>query len=573
MSSPHSELLRLHKRIFDSLRRESDRLLGETPAAIRRYEREYREDFARARELSKAGLTRAECSKKDLLRAVRGAQVTFVADFHTFPQAQRTALRILRDSFREGETWWVGLELVSSRYQDELDAFQRGDLTLEEFHRRIRYAEEWGFPWANYAPLFQWARDNGVRLIALNRPRELSDPGAPRGATLRRVEDESELPLRDQWAAGVITDLFSSLSPVRRRSARMLVLYGELHIGSRHLPLQLSRLSRRHLGSALRSLRIHQNEDSLFWALARQEREHRTEVLRLGRDSYCVLSATPWTKLQSLVSWAEEDLELEEESTDYLSLMRMYGDAFAELIGLAPASFESLTPVTIEGADFARKLSRREFSTSELALIRERILSNRRIYVPRARIAYLSNPSQNGAAELAGMHVFRETCRQVDLVPVDEERFWLLVLEHAFGFFASLVINPRRKCDLPGDHALSLLRGRPTREERVEHAARKLALAVLRSSLSREPANCPRLRAALKARGRDPAALAEAARYAGAVLGKKMHAAFMEKELDASEIRRAAAKGARTGNWAARYARLAKAVSGSRTARSKADSL
>ncbi|MBC7690322.1 MAG: ChaN family lipoprotein, partial [Methylotenera sp.] len=183
-------LQKLQKQIYRSLQKQTDHLLGSASLELKAYERTYHSEL-------KAELpTARRTTKAKLLDAIQNHEVTFLGDFHTYPQSQRTALRLLREligsparSSRPSRrsvkkiTWKIGLEMIPTKHQNALDDFQAGRIDLRRFHERIHYQEEWGFPWQNYAPLFEWARENDIPLIALNRPKDLFTGSA----TLRRA--------------------------------------------------------------------------------------------------------------------------------------------------------------------------------------------------------------------------------------------------------------------------------------------------------------------------------------------------------------------------------------------------
>lgn len=468
-------LLSLQKRIYQALKRESDRILGDTPDAIRKYGLQFERDFS--------ARIQAHVTKSDLVRAVRQSQVTLVADFHPFAQAQRTALRLLRDAFRPGEPWFLGLEMVSSRHQSALDEFMAGRLSEPQFLERIEYHSEWGFPWKNYFPLFQWARETGVKLVALNRPRELPWGEARELADLHR---------RDQWAAGIITDLFLDLHP----KTRIVVLYGELHLGRSHLPAQISSVSRHLFGQSLRTVVVHQNRDEIYWHLARLGKEVHAQAVQLRQNEYCVISSPPWAKLQSLVAWAEngsrppqelddefdeEDEDATEAPVDYLSLMRVYGDAIAEFMGVAPVDYDGLSVRGISDADFLdRSRHSRTLLPAEASVAHWFVEENRPLYIAPLETAYMGAPSPNDAAELGAIHLLRKH-RPSESFLRDPHR---LILDFAFGFLGSLVLNPRRKCDLPGDHfqRLRALERGALEEFRGERVARELVMRAMESA-------------------------------------------------------------------------------------------
>ncbi|MFZ9596654.1 MAG: ChaN family lipoprotein [Bdellovibrionia bacterium] len=541
--STHQKAQKLQRKILQSLKQEVALLLGEPPESIQRYERQARVDFARLSPRLKS------IAKTELVQAIQNAEVTFIADFHTFDQAQKTALRLIRSAVRAQENWVIGLELVPSQYQNELNRYQRGQLSTTEFLKAISYDQQWGFPWKNYAPIFQWARENQVPLIALNRPERLLRPS-----------EEQDLHNRDQWAAGVITDLFFQAKK-RKEPLKMIVLYGELHVSSPHLPAELKVISKSFLKRSLSHVIIHQNDDQLFWKATRQEMDVQSQAVVLKKNIFCVLSSTPWAKLQSLINWAEagpeEDQEMESNSRttphslndteadpllrlhsgaldDYLHQMSLYGSTIAEFLGVSPPSFESLNIYTIENFNFLERVKKEGlFNRAELSLIRYHVNQNRPLYLPRLSAAYLGSCSHNTLADLSAHHILRCHSRSELFYSHQLEDFYRLCLEACFGFFGSLILNPHRKCDLLDDHQKrlkALSEGSPPNFPFEQEARQTTRLCLLNSFQIPEE-----VRSALKAKKQEVALLL-ACRYLGQILGKKLHRATLQGDLPAGLI-------------------------------------
>jgi hypothetical protein len=553
--SAHDRLLALQKKIHRSLQQQAMRLLGEMPESIRRYEREYREDFKRIPRRPQVA------DKEELIQEIRKADVTLIGDYHTFAQAQRTALRILRESVQKGETWYLGLEMIPTHRQEELDRFQLGQLSEANFLKEIGYEEEWGFPWRHYAPIFHWAIRNRVKLIALNRP-----------AVLRQTHeaDENELYERDRWAAGIITDTFQAAAKAHVKRPRMIVLYGELHIGKKHLPQTIQDVSTSTLSRSLRTLILHQNQDELYWKMASQGRELEAQVIKLRQRSYCVLSSPPWAKWQSVINWAEgahaipaatsrgkyqnpfdddyDDDGEDEETIDPLSLMTQYAAIVSEFFGLPKPSFDELDVYTIRNADFTENLKDAHLSPIEKRLIRYHVLHHHRIYLPGHPLAYLGAPNENGAAEIASIHLFRSAIgrsgsfhtsatKQLDQKAAS---FYQWILDHAFGFLGSLVLNPRRKCDLIADHEQRILELKKGAKPSYPHekAARELAYQILSSAIEERSGEPPEaLIFYLKNPSLAPA-LFFAARYVGFALAKQVHHALLQEKTSLDQLKR-----------------------------------
>ena len=519
-------LLQLQRRIFRSLELETDRLLGETPSEIFNYEKVYRTDF---KKISR----RFELSNKEaLVKEIRKSDVTFIGDFHSFQQAQRTALRLFREAILPGENWAIGLEMIPSSYQKVLDDFQAGKIAVKTFHELIHYQEQWGFPWENYAPIFEWAHRHRVRLIALNRPKEF----LPGSTMLRRVGRKGELHDRDQWAAGLITDYFHEQKG-KKPKPKMIVIYGELHLARNHLPRQMEKISSSFLGKKLKWLTIHQNNTELYWKLAKKGLENEANVLRLKKNSYCVFSGTPWNKLQSLISWLEGEsnpgFDFTDPESEFLSAMRTYGNAITELFELRSVSFENLTIKTVTDTDFMASMA----ESRNRRIFKSLVTANQRVYVEASEVGasnfvYLPTFSENWAAELAAVHIFKSLKKSSGFSVKTREDWFRLVSEYAFGFLGSLVMNPRRKCDLRSDHLIRIKALRESHDHELD--SRRLAAAMSAKNRSR---GLGMLTEYLDNPKRSPA-LVMSARYLGQIIGKKLHEKLLDEEITPLEIQR-----------------------------------
>ena len=558
--SARKKLHILQKRIFSALQTQVHLLLGESPASILKYENESQMDF-QGFCTKKNALPLKALSKARLLEEVLKADVCFIGDFHTFDQSQRTALRIIRNGFELSKNqfdWVIGLELVPSQKQKVLDQFQKGEISEEKFLSEISYQQEWGFPWANYRPLFEWAKANQVRMIALNRPKGFGI-----------AKEEKELHDRDFWAAGVITDLYLERNDAahkqnRNKNVRPLktvVLYGEHHVGSLHLPRQIETVSRKALRTPLKWVTLHQNYAPLYWKVIEKKPLLRDQAIVLKKGVYCLFSSTPWAKLQSLINWAEKDIldtELDPEEgldlkwtsesqneayIDYLSLMRTYGVTLADFLNLPPPQFEALSLYTINEAGLIqKKLLRQNYTPKETTWIASQIESNRSLYLSRIGIGYLGSPSHHRVAELAGFHLYYQNYPNLPYLEKSENGFYRIILAETFAYFCSMILNPHRKCDLPADHQkrlrflnkLKKTRSHSKQSFPNEAIIRTLVLEILKSRgtyLSKS--TLKELRSHSKSSG---PILLSTGRFLGKILGKSLHEALVTEKIRLSEI-------------------------------------
>lgn len=62
----------------------------------------------------------------------------------------------------------IGLEQIQVQYQPALDDFVQGKITEQEMLEKVQWEKRWSWPYVNYKPVFDLARELKIPLIALN---------------------------------------------------------------------------------------------------------------------------------------------------------------------------------------------------------------------------------------------------------------------------------------------------------------------------------------------------------------------------------------------------------------------
>ena len=109
----------------------------------------------------------------ELYDALAGARVVLVAESHDSEQDHRVQLQILQAVAARGETG-LGMEMFQRPFQPALDMFVGGEIDEDEMLQQTEWEERWGFETALYRPMWTFARDRGVPIVALNVRRELT---------------------------------------------------------------------------------------------------------------------------------------------------------------------------------------------------------------------------------------------------------------------------------------------------------------------------------------------------------------------------------------------------------------
>lgn len=162
-----------------------------------------------------------EVAFAELMRELADVRLVFVGELHDHEGHHRMQLEIIRALGQRGGALAVGLEMFKREDQGALDRWVTQE--LEEAVFLPIYQANWSM-WPLYRPIFLHAREQGIPLLGLNIPREISS----------RVAQEGFASLTDEQRRGLGLGGFSCLvSPAYEEFIRR-ALGGHAHtrIGS-----------------------------------------------------------------------------------------------------------------------------------------------------------------------------------------------------------------------------------------------------------------------------------------------------------------------------------------------------
>ena len=121
------------------------------------------------------------------------SQVFLIGEHHDNPHHHFNQLEIIREIHEKAEKpLAIGLEMFETGYQEELDEWVAGNLTMDDFLKI--YHKNWDQPWVLYHDIFLYAKEHQVPLIGLNIPRHIIRKVAQKGFASLTTEDLSLLP-------------------------------------------------------------------------------------------------------------------------------------------------------------------------------------------------------------------------------------------------------------------------------------------------------------------------------------------------------------------------------------------
>jgi uncharacterized iron-regulated protein len=112
---------------------------------------------------------------QDLVAELRDERVVYVGETHTAYGDHLLQLDVLKGMAAQPGRLAVGVEWLQARFQPVLDAYLAGRIDEAGFLRDTQYFDRWRFDYRLYRPIVEYAKDNGIPLVALNASRELTD--------------------------------------------------------------------------------------------------------------------------------------------------------------------------------------------------------------------------------------------------------------------------------------------------------------------------------------------------------------------------------------------------------------
>ncbi|MES9968434.1 MAG: ChaN family lipoprotein [Candidatus Thiodiazotropha sp.] len=131
-----------------------------------------------------------------LIEKIADRKVVFVGETHDQYQHHLNQLAIIKGLHAKHSDLAIGLEFFFQPYQDVLDRYVAKEIDDADLIRQSEYFSRWRFDYRLYRPIFQYAREHGIPLIALNLESEITQQVGREGieslsaALKQRLPDE-----------------------------------------------------------------------------------------------------------------------------------------------------------------------------------------------------------------------------------------------------------------------------------------------------------------------------------------------------------------------------------------------
>jgi beta-lactamase class A len=108
-----------------------------------------------------------------MIKEMAGRRFVYVGESHDNMTMHDIQLRVIQALHERDRNIAVGLEMLPVETQPVLDKWSRGVLSDDEFVREVRWYVYWNMNFGYYQKIFDFAKENGIPVFALNVPREI----------------------------------------------------------------------------------------------------------------------------------------------------------------------------------------------------------------------------------------------------------------------------------------------------------------------------------------------------------------------------------------------------------------
>lgn len=143
------------------------------------------------------GTTGESVTLDALFAALRTQEVVYVGERHDQAQDHAVQNTILQQLHRDEPSLAIGMEMFQVPFQEPLDRWSAGLIDETVLRRDTEYDDRWGYDFALYRPMLEFARTHGLEVVALNTPREVAHAVAMTGVDDIAPELAASLPELD----------------------------------------------------------------------------------------------------------------------------------------------------------------------------------------------------------------------------------------------------------------------------------------------------------------------------------------------------------------------------------------
>jgi len=155
-------------------------------------------------------------------------RTVFVGESHTNYADHLNQLSIIKQLHKHwGNQTSIGLEMIQQPYQAFLDKYIASEINESQMLKGTEWYDRWKFEFRLYRPIFDYAKQNKIPLVALNIPKELTKRISKVGISGLSKEERKQLPrMIDRTNKAYekrITEVFSGHSHTNSKNTKKFI--------------------------------------------------------------------------------------------------------------------------------------------------------------------------------------------------------------------------------------------------------------------------------------------------------------------------------------------------------------
>jgi uncharacterized iron-regulated protein len=119
--------------------------------------------------------------QEEIVKQLQAAQVVYLGETHDRESDRQQQLAIMQRLLRQNPRLAIGMEMFQRQMQPIVDRYLAGKITSDELRIQTEFDKRWGYKWASYAPILEFAKAHRLPVTALNTPTEITQKAAKQG--------------------------------------------------------------------------------------------------------------------------------------------------------------------------------------------------------------------------------------------------------------------------------------------------------------------------------------------------------------------------------------------------------
>lgn len=136
--------------------------------------------------------------QQQIINQLQTANVVYLGETHDRQSDRQQQLAIIQTLFQKNTRLAIGMEMFQRQMQPVLDRYLAGKITAAELRQQSEFDRRWGYKWASYLPILEFAKTHRLPIIALNTPTEITRKAAKTGLESLTKAELEYIPPIDQ---------------------------------------------------------------------------------------------------------------------------------------------------------------------------------------------------------------------------------------------------------------------------------------------------------------------------------------------------------------------------------------